>query len=242
MRYNVNIMQSIMVVSKDKKMTEEYLMEFCKEHNINLFDIVAIEQDKNIGIETIRDIQKKIFLTPLKSKTKAIIVKNADTLTLEAQNALLKILEEPPENAVIILQSAQEDVFLETIYSRCKLVKLNTQQLITEKEDTTLSALIEAISKSGFGVKLKLAQDIGTNREEASLWLEKMIIVARDKLLNFLEEAHPQRFNDLNHFSKPDPSIPLNLSIIVSLQKTHTIIKTTNVNPRFILENLFLSL
>lgn len=83
-------------------------------------DFEIIEPDGNsIKIEQIRVMQKKIQEKPIISSKKVYIINNSDKMTKEAQNCLLKTLEEPPEFAIIILIGSNESLFLDTIKSRC---------------------------------------------------------------------------------------------------------------------------
>ena len=99
----------------------------CLEFNTNNHpDFLCIKQDNNsIKIEQIRELQKKIQEKPIISKRKVYIIDNADYMTVEAQNCLLKTLEEPPEFATIILIGANENSFLTTIKSRCMILHFN---------------------------------------------------------------------------------------------------------------------
>ena len=95
-------------------------------------DFMCIEPEGNsIKIEQIRFLQKKIQEKPIISNRKVYIIDDADTMTTEAQNCLLKTLEEPPEFATIILIGNNENAFLPTIKSRCMIL---TYQPIEEKE------------------------------------------------------------------------------------------------------------
>ena len=83
-------------------------------------DFVYIEPDgKVIKIEQIREMQTKVIEKPVNSKKKIYLIDNADLMTKEAQNSLLKTLEEPPEYIVIILIVSNENKILPTIKSRC---------------------------------------------------------------------------------------------------------------------------
>lgn len=83
-------------------------------------DFEIIEPDGNsIKIEQIRVMQKKIQEKPIISSKKVYIINDSDKMTKEAQNCLLKTLEEPPEFAIIILIGSNESLFLDTIKSRC---------------------------------------------------------------------------------------------------------------------------
>ncbi len=87
-------------------------------------DYMVIEPDGNsIKIEQIRFLQKKIQEKPIIASKKVYIVNEAEKMTTEAQNCLLKTLEEPPEFATILLIGTQENLFLPTIKSRCMILK-----------------------------------------------------------------------------------------------------------------------
>lgn len=83
------------------------------------FMLIEPEDGKSIKIEQIRYLQEKIAEKPITSGKKVYIINDSDTMTKEAQNCLLKTLEEPPEYAVIILVLSNESQMLPTIKSRC---------------------------------------------------------------------------------------------------------------------------
>lgn len=86
-------------------------------------DFVFIDAENgSIKIDQIRNMQKRIAEKPIISNKKVYIINNADTMTIEAQNCLLKTLEEPPEYITIILIGANESSFLSTIKSRCTIM------------------------------------------------------------------------------------------------------------------------
>lgn len=93
------------------------------------FQIIEPEE-KSIKIEQIRLMNSKIYEKPVVSTKKVYIINNAESMTKEAQNCLLKTLEEPPEYAVIILIGTNENMFLNTIRSRC--VKINFNKINDE--------------------------------------------------------------------------------------------------------------
>ena len=84
-------------------------------------DLAVIDTDdgKNIKIDQVRNLQEQIAEKPIISNKKVYIINNSDLMTTEAQNCLLKTLEEPPEYAVIILVLSNESKLLTTIKSRC---------------------------------------------------------------------------------------------------------------------------
>lgn len=101
----------------DKENTCESCIKFISQNHP---DFEIIEPDGNsIKIEQIRNLQKKIQEKPIISDKKIYIINDSEKMTKEAQNCLLKTLEEPPEFAIIILIGNNESLFLDTIKSRC---------------------------------------------------------------------------------------------------------------------------
>lgn len=87
-------------------------------------DFYSINEDgENIKIDEIRNITEKVIEKPIVSEKKVYIINDCDKMTKEAQNCLLKTLEEPPEFAIIILISSNENLILNTIKSRCMTIK-----------------------------------------------------------------------------------------------------------------------
>ena len=86
---------------------------------------VTHEKPASIGVDDMRDqINDTIMIRPYSGNYKIYIVDEAEKMTVQAQNALLKTIEEPPSYAVLILITANPDAFLPTILSRCVQLKL----------------------------------------------------------------------------------------------------------------------
>ncbi len=77
---------------------------------------------KEIQIHQIRDMIEQAYIMPNEAEGKAFIVHEAELMNTQAQNALLKLLEEPPRGVVIILSTATPSMLLETVRSRCVLL------------------------------------------------------------------------------------------------------------------------
>lgn len=82
------------------------------------------EKAKTFSVDEVRSLVSDVSIRPFESTRKIYIVPDAHLMRPEAQNALLKTLEEPPEYVVIILLSNSADAMLETIRSRCQMVEL----------------------------------------------------------------------------------------------------------------------
>lgn len=90
-------------------------------------DLIYVHHEKpnSIGVDDIREqINNTIMVRPYSSYYKIYIVDEAEKMTQQAQNALLKTIEEPPSYAIIILLTTNQDAFLPTILSRCVQLKL----------------------------------------------------------------------------------------------------------------------
>ena len=90
-------------------------------------DLIYVTHEKpaSMGVDDIREqINDTIMVRPYSSQYKIYIVDEAQKMTVQAQNALLKTIEEPPAYAVIMLLTTNPDAFLQTILSRCVQLKL----------------------------------------------------------------------------------------------------------------------
>ena len=123
-------------------------------------DFSIIEPDGNsIKIAQIRELQEYVYIKPIVSSKKVFIINDSDKMTEEAQNSLLKTLEEPPEYIIIILVASNENKLLNTIKSRCLKIGFNNidkkeliqyivkEQIITNPSDGLLSMCNGSIGK-----------------------------------------------------------------------------------------------
>src|SRR5215210_8540310 len=83
-------------------------------------DVLEMDAASNRGIDEIRDLRDKVNLAPVAGRMKVYIIDEVHMLTTEAFNALLKMLEEPPEHVVFVLATTEKHKVLPTIISRCQ--------------------------------------------------------------------------------------------------------------------------
>lgn len=91
--------------------------------DLKRFMLRDITTKKSIGAEEIRQIISDVSIKPFRSERKIYIIEDADALTPQAQNAMLKILEEPPSYVVFILCTTNVEQILPTVQSRSRLVR-----------------------------------------------------------------------------------------------------------------------
>lgn len=85
--------------------------------------ISPLPDKRDIGIEQLREMQHILSLRPYEAPRKACIIDPAERMSVGAANSLLKTLEEPPGNALIILLTENAGMLLPTVRSRCQLVR-----------------------------------------------------------------------------------------------------------------------
>ncbi len=90
-------------------------------------DVYEVKREKDkasVGIDVVRQMTSQVFVRPVMADFKAVVIYEAHLLTIEAQNAMLKIIEEPPEKVVFFLLCDTLAPILSTILSRCVTVGL----------------------------------------------------------------------------------------------------------------------
>lgn len=141
-------------------------------------DIKYITHEKSgIGVDEIREqINDDIVIKPYSSRYKIYIVPDSEKMTVQAQNALLKTIEEPPEYAIIILLTTNAEMFLQTILSRCVLLNIRPvkeesikNQLMSEYgagDYEAKTAAVFANGNPGKAIKLVTSDDFKDLKNE----------------------------------------------------------------------------
>jgi len=102
---------------------------FCKRiYDGNFTDLKILSKPKDkatVGVSAVKELREDMFLSATESDYKIYVFADAECMTVEAQNALLKVLEEPPSGVIIILLSTEGDKILTTIKSRAQTVNMS---------------------------------------------------------------------------------------------------------------------
>lgn len=217
----MNAFQSYLVLAQSQELRRQCSHQIIKDKNTNPQktspDIFVISPQKTaITIDQIRELKKHIFQKPVKEKFKFVTIENAQKLTIEAQNALLKILEEPPEHAILILEAFDKTELLPTIISRV-IVKYTKNQKPPPVNKSVLEnpdpfKLLEVVA--------------GINNPED--WLDNQIIALHQDLKLTIKDK-----------KKGDSS---KITRAINLAKEAKKLIGASVNPKFVLANLIFSL
>ena len=122
-----------------------------KFNSFNHPDLHIINEDeKNIKREEIDDLINSVYRKPYESKRKIYIIKAAESMTIQGANTFLKTLEEPPGDTVMLLLTTNSNLLLDTIVSRCQIIKFKNisketimqelEKYITDKQIIELAA------------------------------------------------------------------------------------------------------
>lgn len=182
-------------------------LEFDGQNNPDFF---IVEPDGNaIKIDQIRNMQKGVQEKPIISRSKVYIIDNADFMTKEAQNALLKTLEEPPEFVTIILIGENENEFLATIKSRCMIIHFNSisdsemEKYLQENYNMNVTSNMLDVFQGSIGkaIELKDKQEEYLIIEQAIENIEKEDLIDLIKKLDILYTSKDEIFDMLDYIN-----------------------------------------
>lgn len=182
-------------------------------------DLLVVEPEKSIGIKEVRSLQKFLQKKPYLKDTKTVVIDQAETMTLPAQQAILKTLEEPPANSQIILLAAHEFQLLDTIVSRCQVKKLSDAELSEndlEEQEKIYNQLVKAKNPERFA----LVAAFSINNLSAKEFVAKQL-----HFFQYLLRKNPE---------------PVNVKLAAALDQAMAALKV-NVNPKLTLEVLSLA-
>lgn len=148
--------------------------------------------DKNIGVEDIRSLLKGLVIRPLYSKYKVIIINNADKMTVQAQNALLKSLEEPPFYVIFIMTVQSISAITQTIRSRCQRILFNK---LANKD--VMGILEEKYGNKSSNMEFIVSYSDGVIGTAIDLINSPSIIELRDEVLEAVAQLIYRKNSDL---------------------------------------------
>jgi DNA polymerase III subunit gamma/tau len=122
-------------------------------------DVIEIDAASNRGINEIRELREKVRYLPNSLRKKVYIIDEVHMLTVEAFNALLKVLEEPPEHVIFIMATTEPDKVIPTIMSRCQRFDFNPVplKLVAGKLKEIAAAEKISITDSAIGLLARYA-------------------------------------------------------------------------------------
>lgn len=135
----------------------------------NNLDIIEIDAASNNGVDNVRDLREKALVAPIKSQKKVYIIDEVHMLSKSAFNALLKIIEEPPEHVVFILATTDFDKVPDTIVSRTQRYNFRLIDESTVADHLAFIAKKESIKIDTDALNLIAERGGGSLRDSISL-------------------------------------------------------------------------
>lgn len=180
-------------------------------------DVLIIKAKPSIKIEAVRQLEKFLSHKPYQNDQKIVVIPQADQLTLPAQNALLKTLEEPPAHSLIILVSPHQNRLLPTIISRCEIHQLVADSSLAPEFITLQKNIYSTITNQSIGQRINFISQYSSSKISALEFCHNQL-----KYLRFLMLIKNQLV-----FSP----------LVKALNQTITRLNQ-NLNPKLVLENL----
>lgn len=153
----------------------------CKLNFDDEIDIIEIDAASNNGVDEIREIRNNVNLLPVHLKYKVYIIDEVHMLSISAFNALLKTLEEPPQNIIFILATTEFNKIPPTIVSRCQ--KFDFKKLTNRQIEDRLKYILEQEQKNiDDEVISVIAQLSEGGMRDAINMLDQLISIQKDNI------------------------------------------------------------
>ena len=154
--------------------------------------VTASGPSLTIGIDEVRELKVLSSLEPYEGRRKVFVIDGAETMTADASNALLKLLEEPPPKVVLVMTTVDEDSVSETIRSRCQTLRLSplpyrdvADALVTNGVDEEEAEQIALMSSGRIELARTIVEEPKYGEERAEAWDNLLALVgmhATDRL------------------------------------------------------------
>ena len=166
----------------------------------------------SIGVDDIRKINNDSILKPIECQNKVYIIKNSQQMTEQAQNALLKTIEEPPCYAYFLLLCDNSNKLLPTVRSRAQIIRMSDSDFVISDDH---KLFVESLVNKNKFELLKVSSKFCDKRENLKKFLEISKIYLIQKIENDI------KFEETQFLDKIDECINLvqyniNLNLIVS--------------------------
>ena len=184
--------------------------------------LLAKKKDKaTLGVEAVKDFREDMFLSSTESEHKIYFIDDAECMTPEAQNALLKVLEEPPKSVTIILLAKECDRILTTIKSRAQYIAMTrfddnelAERLLIESAD---ARAIKSLDPAKFmGLIMSADGRLGLAKSLVSKKMSESTEEERGEIISLIcaigqKSSYAQIYSAVSRF--PTKRADLNLSL-----------------------------
>lgn len=245
-----------------KKIAIDFSEKLLGDNNTDFF--ILSPEDNIISIKEIRSLQEKLSLKPYNHSFKIAIIDDIHLMKKDAQNALLKTLEEPKGNTVLILITPYPSMLLKTIFSRIQELKFSLvgkeeieKHLIELGSDKEKAKEIALISSGQIGKAI----DYFNNPEKIKTFNQAIKDISMmNKMSYFQRFNYAKKISELENIDEimdiwqryfrremilmvnKGQDLLKNRELIKGIDKTRYLINSTNANKRLVLEDLLLKI
>ena len=145
-------------------------------------DTLHIIPDTSIGIDEIRQIQFFLSRKPTQSDHNTVVIHQAHLLTIPAQHAILKTLEEPPGNSLIYLVTSSPYSLLPTILSRVQIIPSTQHLALSPTNLSSVADLLKKLQSVTVGERLKILEEQEFTRESALKFLDDLEFILHQQI------------------------------------------------------------
>ncbi len=192
--------QSKLIVSQNSN--KSYLLNLLNLDANSIDESIINNQDSSIGIKEISSLSEKS--SKKSDLIKVILIINSEKLTTEAQNSLLKLIEEPSNNSLILLHTNNIGLIIDTIKSRCEVIFDNKE--VEDEEKNNIEFLFKEFTQKDYIQKIKVVEKFLKDYDNKSSY-KKAILVILNELAK--KQSH---LNVVSKIEKAYKAIDLNVS------------------------------
>jgi DNA polymerase III gamma/tau subunit len=183
-----------------KKLTARLFAEYlegaadAEEKVLNDFKLIDARKGSSIGIDAIREIKHFLWQKPNVSARRTLVIDDAELMTTEAQNALLKVTEEPPTSSLLLLVTSDLESILPTITSRLPRIYFGpvSHKVIAQWLEKNSAIAKKVFGKPGLAWRLLHDEAFQEQLTLAERFLQSSAVTRRDVIKKIIE---PDEFN-----------------------------------------------
>lgn len=200
--------QSIIIQTNEPKAEKVDLSECIPDYNkhfkAEFFNTLILSPEKqSYNVKEIQELVDWNSKKPAYSSRKMAIIENAEELTVITQNKLLKTLEEPAENTIIVLLTSRVASLIDTVISRCKVYIKDSKTIINNNE-----IIDEFIKQKSFNKRLELIEEIINNGSS-----ELVIQIIKRITEKAINESDKEKLDLMLHFFELHRKNKLNIRL-----------------------------
>lgn len=228
---------NVYIFEGEKRELKSKCIEFARNiypgiHEVqNLIEVISAEKN-SISIDKIREFNKAVYERPSELDYRIFVIEDAHLLRVEAQNALLKTLEDMPEYAILILATHNRFALLDTIISRAQVYKFSSEKVLDfnlQSSKNTINLLQKILEKKHYIInkEKELIKELSEDKEDSLYFLSEFF--AGNQLGNSKYSELKRLYSHISTKSRE--------KIILAIEEIKNYLKV-NINFQLAMENL----